>query len=45
LVVPQEVYAWLQVGWFATSWFHVLAARVTRRRTDYWAVQYDAERR
>jgi poly-beta-1,6-N-acetyl-D-glucosamine synthase len=45
LVVPQEVYAWLQVGWFATSWIRVLAARITRRRPDYWAVQYDAEGR
>ena len=44
LVVPQEVYSWLQVGWFASSWWRVLAARVTRRRPDYWAVQYRAER-
>ena len=44
LVVPQEVYSWLQVGWFASSWWRVLVARLTRRRPDYWAVQYRAER-
>jgi cellulose synthase/poly-beta-1,6-N-acetylglucosamine synthase-like glycosyltransferase len=44
LVVPQEVFTWLRVGWFASSWWRVLVARVTRRRPDYWAVQYSAER-
>jgi cellulose synthase/poly-beta-1,6-N-acetylglucosamine synthase-like glycosyltransferase len=44
-VVPQEAYAWLQVGWFVKAWAVVLAAKVTRRRRDLWALQYDAERR
>jgi cellulose synthase/poly-beta-1,6-N-acetylglucosamine synthase-like glycosyltransferase len=44
-VVPQEAYAWLQVGWFLKAWAVVLAAKVTRRRRDLWALQYDAERR
>jgi poly-beta-1,6-N-acetyl-D-glucosamine synthase len=45
LVIPQETYAWLQVGWFVKAWMVVLAAKVTRRRRDLWAFQYDAERR
>jgi cellulose synthase/poly-beta-1,6-N-acetylglucosamine synthase-like glycosyltransferase len=44
LVVPQEVFTWLRVGWFASSWWRVLVARVTHRRPDYWALQYSAER-
>jgi biofilm PGA synthesis N-glycosyltransferase PgaC len=44
-VVPQEAFGWLQVAWFVKAWSMVLAARVTNRRRDYWAVQYEAEGR
>jgi hypothetical protein len=45
LVIPQETYAWLQVGWFLKAWAVVLTGKLTRRRRDLWAFQYEAERR
>jgi cellulose synthase/poly-beta-1,6-N-acetylglucosamine synthase-like glycosyltransferase len=45
LVIPQETYAWLQVGWFLKAWAVVLTGKLSRRRRDLWAFQYEAERR
>jgi cellulose synthase/poly-beta-1,6-N-acetylglucosamine synthase-like glycosyltransferase len=44
-IVPQEAYAWLQLGWFVKAWWMVLAAKLTHRHRDLWAFQYEAERR
>jgi hypothetical protein len=45
LLIPQELFAWMRAAWFCTSWFEVLAGKVTGRRKDHWMLQYAAEGR
>lgn len=40
---PNEAFMWLRAGWFTRSWVDVLMSKITRRRSDRWEAQYQAE--
>jgi cellulose synthase/poly-beta-1,6-N-acetylglucosamine synthase-like glycosyltransferase len=44
-LLPHESYSWLRAGWFAASWFEVLAGALTGRRKDRWTIQRRMERK
>jgi poly-beta-1,6-N-acetyl-D-glucosamine synthase len=43
LLLPQEFFAWMRAGWFLAAWQEVLAGRITGKKKDRWAMQYQAE--
>jgi cellulose synthase/poly-beta-1,6-N-acetylglucosamine synthase-like glycosyltransferase len=43
LLVPQEIFAWMRAGWFLAAWWEVLLGRLTGKKKDRWAMQYQAE--
>lgn len=44
--LPQELYSWVRMGWFAASWWEVISTKVLRKGSrDRWNLQYVAEGR
>jgi cellulose synthase/poly-beta-1,6-N-acetylglucosamine synthase-like glycosyltransferase len=43
LLLPQEFFAWMRAAWFLAAWCEVLNTRLTGRKKDRWALQYEAE--
>lgn len=42
-LLPQEAFAWMRAAWFTKAWLDVLVGKVTGKRKDRWALQYQAE--
>lgn len=43
LLFPQELFCWMRAGWFLKAWYDVLVGKITGKRKDRWALQYQAE--
>jgi len=43
LLLPQEFFAWMRAAWFITAWYEVGYGKLTGRKKDRWALQYQAE--
>lgn len=42
-LIPQELFCWMRAAWFCKAWYDVLVGKITGKRKDRWAMQYQAE--
>lgn len=43
-VIPIELFSWLRMAWFTAGWWKAVIAKITGRNTDWWEIQYLAEK-